>query len=45
MKNSKQLMFAISNSLSKPEAISFAQTMNGGEQTKCDDCITIMFYM
>jgi hypothetical protein len=28
----KQLMFAISNSLSKSEAISFAQTMNGGDK-------------
>ena len=25
-------MFAISNSLSKPEAISFAKTMNGGDK-------------
>jgi hypothetical protein len=29
MKKNEQLMFAISNSLSKSEAISFAQTMNG----------------
>lgn len=28
----KQLMFAISNSLSKSEAISFARTMNGGDR-------------
>ena len=32
MKNNKTLMFAISNSLSKSEAISFAQTMNGGDK-------------
>jgi hypothetical protein len=32
MKDSKQLMFAISNSLSKSEAISFAKTMNGGDK-------------
>jgi hypothetical protein len=32
MKDNKQLMFAISNSLSKSEAISFAQTMNGGDK-------------
>jgi hypothetical protein len=31
MKN-KQLMFAISNSLSKSEAVSFAQTMNDGDK-------------
>jgi hypothetical protein len=31
-KNNKQLMFAISNSLSKSEAISFAKTMNGGDK-------------
>ena len=31
MKN-KQLMFAISNSLSKSEAISFAKTMDGGDK-------------
>ncbi|MGA3287510.1 MAG: hypothetical protein ABSD46_08785 [Bacteroidota bacterium] len=31
MKN-KTLMFAISNSLSKSEAISFARTMNGGDK-------------
>jgi hypothetical protein len=31
MENTKQLMFAISNSLSKSEAISFAKTMNGGD--------------
>ena len=30
--NNKTLMFAISNSLSKPEAISFARTMNGGDR-------------
>jgi hypothetical protein len=30
--NNKTLMFAISNSLSKSEAISFAQTMNGGDK-------------
>jgi hypothetical protein len=28
----KQLMFAISNSLSKSEAISFARTMDGGDR-------------
>jgi hypothetical protein len=44
-KNNKQLMFAISNSLIKSEAVSFAKTMNGEEQTKCDDCITIMFHI
>jgi hypothetical protein len=32
MKNNKTLMFAISNSLSKSEAVSFAQTMNGGDK-------------
>jgi hypothetical protein len=31
-KNNKTLMFAISNSLSKSEAISFAQTINGGDK-------------
>jgi hypothetical protein len=30
--NNKTLMFAISNSLSKSEAISFARTMNGGDK-------------
>jgi hypothetical protein len=30
--NNKTLMFVISNSLSKSEAISFAQTMNGGDK-------------
>ena len=30
--NNKTLMFAISNSLSKSEAISFAKTMNGGDK-------------
>jgi hypothetical protein len=30
-KNNKTLMFAISNSLSKSEAISFARTMNSGD--------------
>ncbi|MCX6121109.1 MAG: hypothetical protein NTX44_05775 [Ignavibacteriales bacterium] len=30
--NNKTLMFAISNSLSKPEAISFAKTMDGGDK-------------
>jgi hypothetical protein len=29
--NNKTLMFAISNSLSKSEAISFAKTMNSGD--------------
>jgi hypothetical protein len=32
MKNNKQLMFVINNSLSKSEALSFAQTMNGGDK-------------
>jgi hypothetical protein len=32
MENEKQLMFAISNSLSKSEALSFAKTMNGGDK-------------
>jgi hypothetical protein len=31
-KDNKTLMFAISYSLSKSEAISFAQTMNGGDK-------------
>jgi hypothetical protein len=31
-------MFAISNSLSKPEAISFARTMNGGDKW-CIVCV------
>jgi hypothetical protein len=31
-KDNKTLMFAISNSLSKSEAVSFAQTMNGGDK-------------
>jgi hypothetical protein len=31
-KNNKQLMFAISNSLSKPEAISFAHTMDKADK-------------
>ena len=30
--NNKILMFAISNSLSKSEAISFARTMDGGDK-------------
>ncbi len=30
--SNKTLMFAISNSLSKSEAISFANTMNGGDK-------------
>jgi len=30
--NNKTLMFAISNSLSKSEAISFAKTMNSGDK-------------
>ena len=30
--NNKQLMFAISNSLSKPEAISFAKTLDPNEK-------------
>ena len=30
--NNKTLMFAISNSLSKPQAISFAKTLNGGDK-------------
>jgi hypothetical protein len=30
--NNKTLMFAISNSLSRSEAISFAKTMNGGDK-------------
>ena len=32
MKNDKTLMFAISNSLSKSEAVSLAKTMNSGNQ-------------
>jgi hypothetical protein len=31
-KDNKTLMFAISNSLSKSEAISFARTMDGGDK-------------
>jgi hypothetical protein len=31
-KDNKQLMFAISNSLSKPEAISFARTMDKADK-------------
>jgi hypothetical protein len=31
-KDNKTLMFAISNSLSKSEAVSFARTMNGGDK-------------
>jgi hypothetical protein len=32
MKNNKTLMFAISNSLSKPEAIGFARTLDPKDQ-------------
>jgi hypothetical protein len=32
MKNNKQLMYAISNSLSMPEAISFAQSLDKNEK-------------